>query len=778
MLGLLIKVWRDLAKRPLRSALSILGVAVGVAGLVAILSTSRNITRGQRELFANTSQADMTYWVGNAPASLVPSLQADPRIAKAELRLTYLTRWRNETSWMDIELVGIDTFEQVHLNQFELVEGGFPNVGEILLDVSTAQQSGIVPGSKIAYQDRYGRERYLRVSGISRSPSYLSSRITQVAVGYVPASFLRRMLGIPGSNQLLIKLHDPRDATRVARHIAHFSQRQGLQVGSPEIRSPDQFPGKQELDALIVIMFLFSVMGLILSSFLIINTLSASVAEQINEIGILKALGATRHHILTIYLLEALAYGIVGTMLGLVAGNILGWRLLVWIGSLGNATPSFHLVQEGLALGAVVGIGVSLVGGAIPALQGAQIPIAKALNSYGIRSDYGKARLDRWLQKLGRMPPLAIMAMRNLGRRKARSATTVLVIALSTAAFLGATSTRESLNTAIKGVYATYYADGWMWLRGSVSTQFEDLLPSVDGIYAAEGWAIANGIVKLADARLWGIPPESTLYQPVIPSGRWYRADEPDAVVLSTELADDQNIQVGDKVEIQVGGRTRPFLVVGIAIDNTIFLGSTLTGKAFLPRATLNRMLHQQGQASLFALGLASREPDIADQILAAAERKFQRFNPHTQPVYTEIESAQEASKLLTLGLAAMLIIVTLVGSLGILNTLTLSVLERRREIAVMRAIGATNSALLLTFWVEGLVLGGLGWLIGLALGYPIGYLLTRQLGQVLYSLNFVMSPLTVLASLFFCLCLATVSSLGPALGAAQVSASAALRYE
>ena len=778
MLGLLIKVWRDLAKRPFRSALSILGVAVGVAGLVAILSTASNITRCQREIFANTSQADMTYAIGNAPASLVPSLQSDPRIAKAELRITYPTRWRNETSWIDIELIGIDAFEQVILNQFELIEGTFPTVGEVLLDVSAARPEGIAPGSEIAYRDQHGRERYLRVSGISRSPSYLSSTITQMAVGYVPAPFLRRMLDISGSNQLLIKLHDARDATRVAKRLDRFFRRQGLPAGPPEVRSADQFPGKRELNALIVIMFLFSAMGLILSSFLVINTLSASVAEQINEIGILKSLGATRRQILTIYLLEALAYGAIGTLLGIVAGNLLGWRLLVWIGSLGNATVGFRIAPEGLAWGVLVGLGVSLAGGAIPALQGARIPIAQALGSYGIQANYGRAWLDRRLQRLWAMPPLAAMAVRNLGRRKARSATTLLVIALSVAAFLGAASTRESVNTAIKEVYVTYYADAWMWLGNSTSTQFERLLPSVDGIYTAEGWAIANGIVGLADARLLGIPPDSTLYRQVMSSGRWYRADELDAVVLSTELANDQKISVGDRIEIQVGGQTRSFLVVGIAIDNTIFLGGTLTGKAFLPRATLSQMLQQEGQASLFALGLASRERGTADQTLAAAERKFQRFRPVTQPVYAEIASAQQASRLLTLGLAAMLIIVTLVGFLGILNTLTLGVLERRREIAVMRAMGATNSALLLAFLAEGLAFGGLGWVLGLALGYPTGYLLTRQLGQVLFSLNFVMSPLTVLVSLFFCLGLAALSSLGPALSAAQTSASAALRYE
>ena len=343
MLGLLVKVRRDLVKRPLRSALSILGVAVGVAGLVAILSTARNITRWQRVIFANTSQADMTYAIADAPARLAPALQADPRIDQAELRLTYLTRWRNGPSWMDIELVGIDAFEQVRLNRFELVEGTFPKVGEVLIDVSAARPAGIVPGSEIAYQDPHGRTRYLRVSGISRSPSYLSSTITQTAVGYVPASFLRRMLERSGNNQLLIKLHDPRDATRVAKRLDRFFRRQGLPAGPPEIRSADQFPGKRELDALIVIMFLFSAMGLILSAFLVINTLSASVAEQINEIGILKTLGATRPQILTIYLLEALAYGAIGSFLGIIAGNTLGWRLLVWIGSLGNATVGFRV---------------------------------------------------------------------------------------------------------------------------------------------------------------------------------------------------------------------------------------------------------------------------------------------------------------------------------------------------------------------------------------------------------------------------------------------------
>jgi len=776
MFILLRKVFRDLSRRRMRSALTILGIAVGVGGLVAITSTARNVVRAQRELFDATSQADITYWVWDAPNRLAVALQAHPRIAAAELRLTYLTRWRAGGSWMDIELVGLEDF-QVRINRFELLRGRYPSVGEILLEVSASRAAGVEVGDEISYRDAGGRERTLVVSGISASPSYLSSTITKVAVGYVPATFLRRLMNIAGNNQLLIKLHDPRDAQAAVRYVDRLLRRQGVPAGSPEIRQPDEFPGKRELDALIVVMFIFSALGLALSALLVINTLSASVAEQIGEIAILKAIGATRRQILFLYLLEALAYGLLGTPLGIAAGAIGGWRLLAWIGSLANATVRFSLAPEGVFLGVIVGLGVSLLAGLAPAFQGMRVSVREALESYGIHSDYGRGWLERLLQRF-KLPPLVTMALRNAGRRRARTLLTLLVIALSTAAFLGAIATRESVDSAIADIYSTYYADAWTWLDRSVSSQFEESFLAVEGVYAAEGWVIANGIVKLAEARLWGLPPDSTLYRQVMREGRWFRPDEPDAVVLSAELAEDQGVRVGERVEVQANGRSRTFTVVGIAVDNTIFLGSTLAGKAFMSRASLARLLGQEDGVNLFALGLASRERQVADEILAKVERRFRAYRPGVQPVYAEIESAREASRLLTLALAAMVIIVALVGALGILNTLTLNVTERRREIAVMRAIGATDAALILSFLTEGLALGSLGWLVGLALGYPVARLFTAQLSRVLFTLPLVLSARTVLGSMAFTVGLAAVSSLGPALGAAHTPASAGLRYE
>ena len=778
MYGLSLKAWRDVMRRPTRSALTILGIAIGVAGLVAIVSTARNLVRAQREIYASTSQADLTYWVWNAPASLVTLLQADSRITAAELRLTTITRWRVNGLWRDIELVGIPNLDQVVINQYEIESGRAPEAGEILLDVSAAQSAHVSVGSEITYRDLFGRQRTLIVSGISRSPSYLSSSITNVDVGYVPAGFVQRLLDTQGYNQLLVKITGPEEAQRVVERISRLLQRQRIQAGAPEIRQPDQYVGKRELDALIMIMLLFAGLGLILSSFLIINTLSATVAEQIDEIGLLKTVGAARLQILILYLIEALAYGFWGTVVGVALGALLGWRLLIWIGTLGNTSVRFGLAPEGVLLGIAVGLGVSSLAGLIPAWQGARISVREAISSYGIRSDYGSSRLDRALQRIQGLPPLGAMAIRNLSRRPARSLLTIGVIALATAGFIGALSTRNSVNSAIREIYATYNTDAWVTLGESVDVTFERQFSTVEGVYAAEGWGIANGHVGLAEARLWGLPPDTQLYRYVLRQGRWFAPDESDAVVLSSELADDRGLHIGDAVEIQVREQNRIMTVVGIAIDNTIFLGGTLAGKAFVPRATLNRLLGSQNQVSLFALGLTRHSPTEVEEILRQVEFRFQGWRPTVQPVYVEIAAAQRASQWLSLALVAMLLIVTLVGALGILNTLTLNVLERRREIAVLRAIGGTNQALTLSFLSEAVTLGAIGWLLGAFLGYPTGYLFTRQLGNVLFSLDYVLTGGIWIWSLLFTLCLALAASLGPALASARISAGINLRYE
>ena len=777
--GLARKALRDLAHRPLRSFLTILGIGIGVAGLVAIVSLGENVARAQADTYANTSQADLDYWVWNASPGLLRAVEGVPNVERAELRASLYTKWRVGTSWRDLEIIGIPDFNSVNLNQFSILEGRAPRSGEVLIEASARDIAPLEVGGDIVYRDGQDyRERTLTISGLSRSPAYLASSLTSITRAYAPAAEVRRQLGSEGYNQLLVRLYDLGRAQETVQRIDRLLESRGVPYGTPLVRDPANFAGKRELDALLVLLTVFSCVGLGVSGFLVVNTLLALLAEQVREVGILKALGGTRGQIVRLYLTVAGLYGTAGTLLGLLLGALGGYWLLGFVARLGNVEVPFRVAPRGVALGAGVGLGITTLAGLIPAWIGARTPVRVALSGYGISAAFGRGAVERALRRLTLLPPTLTMAVRNLTRRRGRSLVTLGVIALATAAFLATQSTRASVDRAIAEAFATYNADAWVWFDQPVGEDFARRLQAVPGVRAAEAWTLANCWVEGVQARLWGVPSDTQLYRPRLQEGRWFGADEPDAIVISADLAATRDFRLGDRLQVEVSTGQREFQVVGIAVDNSIFLGSTLAGKIFAPRDVVARMLGHQGVADFFAVGTLSKSPVQVDATLAELERQFRALRPSIQPAYTDVESARRASQLLTLGLVAMVLLVGLIGAIGILNTLGLSVLERRREIGVLRAIGATNRALLQAFVGEGGALGVLGWLVGLLVGYPLGRLFTHLMESVLFQIDFDFPPLLLLASLAFTLALAGAASLGPALAAARLPAQQALRYE
>jgi putative ABC transport system permease protein len=125
-----------------------------------------------------------------------------------------------------------------------------------------------------------------------------------------------------------------------------------------------------------------------------------------------------------------------------------------------------------------------------------------------------------------------------------------------------------------------------------------------------------------------------------------------------------------------------------------------------------------------------------------------------------------------------MSLLVGLIGALGVLNTLTLNVLERRREIGVLRSVGASDANLVQAFLTEGFALGVGGWIVGILIGYPLGALLLRIMEAVLFQIPYRFNLQMVLVSLVFALVLSGAASLVPALGAARMKVGQVLRYE
>ncbi|MBI3741524.1 MAG: ABC transporter permease, partial [Chloroflexi bacterium] len=500
MNALFLKAYRDLTKRRVRSLLTIGAIAIGVAGIVAIVSTAQNLTRAQADAFVNASQADIKFWAWDAPFTTERALAELPNVADAELRNNFSTRCKWNGVNRDVYLVGTRT---------------------------------------------------LTLAGFAASPNYPTATILDYATIYANANDVQRLLGISGANEVLLKIQDYTHARDTARDAERFLRRRGIDHGAPDVRDPQNFLGKRELEALFVLLSVFSAVGIITSGFLVANTLAAMTGEQVGEIGTLKALGATRGQVLLVYLVASALYGIVGTIVGIILGTLASWRLLAFLGSFLNLETGFVFSPEGIGLGVFIGIFVTILAGLVPSFTATRIRVKEALEAYGITSTYGQGRVDRAVQKIIALPPLAAMSLRNLARRKVRSVITLAVIAVAVAASLAAQSTSTSVDRALDELFETFHADAWAWLDQWVGSNFTASFRAADGVTAAEVWTLTDAWVGTDRVRVWGLPTNTALYAPKLIEGRWLNADDVDGVVISTDLVAKQNVRVNDSISVE-----------------------------------------------------------------------------------------------------------------------------------------------------------------------------------------------------------------------------------
>jgi putative ABC transport system permease protein len=345
---------------------------------------------------------------------------------------------------------------------------------------------------------------------------------------------------------------------------------------------------------------------------------------------------------------------------------------------------------------------------------------------------------------------------------------------------------------AIDDLFRTYRADAWVWFGEYIDDNMDAALTSIEGVESAEVWSLQNAWVskdvagagedtttrESARARVWGLPPDTNLYIPNLVEGRWYNAGAGDEAVISTDLVESLGVKLGDTIQVDTAEQVRPFRVVGVTIDNSVFLGSDVAGKVFLAESVVATMQGREGWATFFATGFTEHDVEGVDQQLDTISDKFKRYQMGSDSAIREVKGAKEQTRILTIALTAMSVLVGLIGALGVVNTITLNVLERRREIGVLRSIGASDANVIQAFLTEGLAFGIGGWLLGIVLGYPLGLVLTSVMEAVLFHLNYVFTPQMVFLSLAFALLITGGASLIPALAAARMKVKEVLRYE
>jgi len=795
-----IKIFKDIWDHKTRSLLVILSIAVGVAA-VGMINNAKSMI--ERDLFG-------PYLAGNPALVQIYVSPFDKNLADAvaglrEVEATQARRMASATVFdedgvaRDITLMAVPDFNNIQINQLPVVEGsGVPGVREILLEKQSAAGLGVNVGDKVTVEIDNQRRYDLTVAGILHDIYVRPYNLGSQAGGYVSMPTLM-WLGLPPYyNRIdLVTTTEKYDRARVLEVAALARDRVILPAGYTVSRiqvpgyssDPGQHWAQNQVNGLLLVLQVMGILAIFLSGGLVVNTISAIMGQQIKQIGIMRAVGAVRRQLIGMYLLNVLILSIIGLMIGLPLGLLGAAGLATLAASFLNFSISqfdlpAHVWLLQAAVGLLMPIGVALY----PILSGTRLSVHDAIYEYGLNDEDRKGLIDKILVKVRRLSPPILLSLRNTFRNKARLAFTVITLTLAGAMFMAAFSTRASLTAQINEVGRYLDFDAALGVPyGTNRFAAEREARRIPGVTVAEGWAAASGIVMHEDGSegdeidISGLPADSQTIDPQLLSGRWLRGDDTRQVVINDDFLErEPDVKVGSEITLKVGNTERTYEVAGI-------LSKHLSGpRVYMNFDTFAKLTGRQNQAdSVRVRADADRISDNAtqDKIGAQLEQHFKDAglsNSLSQTRRTSYEMFSSAFDIILLVLVVMAGLLAVVGGLSLTGTMGMNVLERTREIGVLRAVGAANSAVRKVVVVEGIVVGLMSWVFATLLSMPVGRVLA---GAVVESVlkaqaNFQYSVLGVIVWLAIVVVIGIVSSLGPARNAVRLSVREVLDYE
>ncbi|HEX2282877.1 MAG TPA: FtsX-like permease family protein, partial [Thermomicrobiales bacterium] len=508
------KVLRDIRRRPLRNALTLFGVILGVAGVVAIAFTARAMADAQVKTYDDSQRADIAGFTGDLSPTVRNLVERQPDVVAADSWTVTFTRFDTGYGWNNVRLIGVDTFADMRLDIVELVRGRFPQRGEIAFDESTRELAPVEIGQIVAIRRSPADPvEYLTVSGFTRSPASLGAGLMNQATAYSDVETVRSYTGRTADNYLLIRVADPTRSSQVASTVSGLLSKRGIFSGDFTVRDPSEFVGSRELNTLLLLLGVFSVLGATLSSFLVANTMLAVMAEERAQVGIIKSLGGRRWHVVATYLGYGATLGMIGTVLGLGIGVVVGWSISRYLtGLTGLQQPGLSIQPREVGLALLVGSVVTIVATVAPALRGAGQPIAPLLRSAGLQSEHRWPLIQRVTAPMVRIHSTTAVGARNVLRRPGRTVMTIVVVTVAVAAFIATQSLSRSVSTTVEELYALYGADAWVSFRNPVDTGFVREIEENPNVVRAEAWTSAAGAIGSTRTDIWGMPAHNPLY--------------------------------------------------------------------------------------------------------------------------------------------------------------------------------------------------------------------------------------------------------------------------
>ncbi len=834
--------WRYLIGRGGRSLLTTLAVALGVMLTFGLNGITPALEAAfTRSLLSSAGQIDLTVtdaYNQSFPATVADRVAAVPGVAAVspEAQRTAPLPPKPDPGPDDVTqltVIGIDPAKAAKVRDFPLAAGRMLTSSDdfaLVLPSDLAARLGVGVGDAIVLPSALGTARF-KVAGLLSTPSVPGE--SQV---FVPLAAAQQVFSL-GNRITVLQAAFATDADRpateqaVAAALGPDFEVGGLSTQTGLIAS---------LQVANYAFLMFGVFALATAGFIILNSFRTVVAERRRDIGMLRAIGTRRRTIVTMFALQALLQGILGTALGIALGWAMATGLFAALQPMVSSMLHLDLGQPVFtpavwAMSVGLGVGVTLAATLVPARAAGRVTPLEAMRPQLGEVYQRRAGARAWIglglivasvfgltsggsglvglggvvflvgialvapaivvpvaDAVGRplelvFPREGAIARSNLQRNPGRSAVTVTAMMLGLAAIV-------AMITVIASIFAGFYR----YLDRSMSADYL-LIPQsivlgqgnvaagprlaqqvgdVPGVRAVSTIRVSQGKVAGSEVQVLGIDPAHYLD---VASFDWNTGSSDQAVnqlatgrwmIANGIYAAQHSLTVGEQVQIATPNGPRTYYLAGIGNDYLNAKLSTL----YTSQANLARDFNVTADLMVMANRELTADPAQVTQRLQHLVAGFPAFRLYESATWKAEQTATfNASLIIFDVLIAALAIPSL---LALMNTLAISVLSRRREIGMLRAIGSTRRQIRRMVMAESLLLALIGTALGLVAGLWLGYALVAAMAAIGWQMPYAFPWDGLLVTVVVGLAFGLLAAVGPSRQAARLNVIEALRQE
>ncbi len=747
------KILRDLWLNLPRTILVVLAIAIGIFGVGFVTDAYSILTREIRVNYQSTNPPSATLWMDKIDGSTLDKARAFPGIADVE-PARYPVRSRVEVGpnqWKILLLFVVDDFDSMRINKFFPSEGSWPPTDQqILLERSSMPVLQAEIGKSITMRLVNAEIHEIAVAGTVFDPSPDPAWVNDTANGYITSQTLKWLGGTAPEQGLRIVVSDnKRDRAHireVATKLSASLKQNGYTVKRIEVPIPGKYQQTDKINSILFILIIFGLLCLMLSSFITALLITSLLSQQIRQIGVMKTLGADTHQIMGMYtgmvfIMSGIAL-LIGISLGVIVGKSFAISTLDMLNfNVTNESVSVWAFLLQIALGILVPVLTTLY----PTIRGSRITVREAIRDYGLNEkNFGTGRLDQILEKLRGLPRPIMFSLRNTFRRRGRLLLSLIMLSIGGASFIASLGASASWNQTIDQSFASINYDiDIRFAKQYPADTIEDKIRTIKGVTKVEalGYAMSTAFPKYSDGTygpayaVFAPKNDTIMIHPPVVEGRWLSKNDTNAIVLDTEFVDNAKklgtpINVGDDLTLSLSGKDSIWHVIGI-MDKIGVQSAAYTNYDYFAETT-----EQKGNAMCARVLVEGHDKTLQKVVTQEIEKKLEQDNINLfviQPLTVSRQIMVNHVVLILSLLMVMSVMVAVIGALGLASAMSINVMERTREIGIMRSIGATSRNILQSIIIEGIVIGLLSWLLGGLLSIPLTDYIARNSGRFIF---------------------------------------------